>query len=108
MKKQFNILKDRPKVDIRITRDSVCAGDDCHATHEKTISIHSFLDPIVLASHLSSGYLPSVNGIGHTWNCVLNGKVIATISVNGIEPKVSEVVYALINHIHFVYNSAMY
>ncbi|MDU0460306.1 MAG: hypothetical protein RW306_16380 [Geobacteraceae bacterium] len=88
MKKEFYIIKNRPKLDIRLTRDSVCAGDDVDAPHEKTLSSHSFLDPVALASHLSSGYLPSVQGVDHTWECKLNGNTIAIISTSKIEPNV--------------------
>ena len=108
MKKQFHILKDRPKINLRITRDSVCGGDDIDAPHELMVETHSFLDPIVLASHISTGYLPSVSGIGHSWDCLLNDKLFATISAGGIDPKVTEVSYARINHIHLRYRSAMY
>ena len=108
MKKSFHILKERPKLEIQITRDSVCAGDDCDAPHEKTVSVNSFLDPVALASHVASGYLPNVSGFGHTWDCVLNGKVIAIISTKAVTPKVVEVVYSNENHIHFVYHSARY
>jgi hypothetical protein len=66
------------------------------------------LDPVVLASHLSSGYLPSVQGVGHTWDCELNEKIIATISTSNIEPKVSEVIYSAVNHVHFIYHSASF
>ena len=95
MKKAFEVLKDRPKLNVRMTRDSVCAGDDCDAPHEKTVSVHSFIDPAALASHLAPGYLP-----------VVNGRLIATISPTDISPKVAEVTYAEANHVHFVYNPA--
>jgi hypothetical protein len=108
MKKQFQILKDRPSLEIRITRDSVCAGDDCDAPHEKTVSAHSFLDPVALTSHVSSGYLPNVSGVGHSWDCVLNGKVVANISRDGVEPRVANLQYDTSNHIHFVYHSASF
>jgi len=108
MKKEFYIIKNRPKLEIRLTRDSVCAGDDVDAPHEKIVSTHSFLDPVALASHLSSGYLPSVQGVGHTWECKLNGKIVATISTSKIEPKVSEVVYSADNQVHFTYHSASF
>jgi hypothetical protein len=49
MKKAFEVLRDRPKLYIRLTRDSVCAGDDCDAQHEKTVSVYSFVDPTALA-----------------------------------------------------------
>ena len=108
MKKRFYILKERPKIEIQMTRDSVAAGDDCDAPHEKKVTIYSFLDPVILASHLSSGYLPIVNGVGHTWDCVLNGKIIANITTTGISPKVSEVAFFEFNQVHFVYHSATY
>jgi hypothetical protein len=107
MKKEFAILKNRSQLQLRLARDSVCAGDDCDA-HEKTVSVYSFLDPVALVSHLAPGYLPTVNGYGHTWDCILNGKIIAIVSVNGIEAKVSEVTYAENNEINFVYRSAKY
>ncbi len=106
MKKEFEILRDRPKLNIRLTRDSVSAGDDIDALHEKIIETYSFIDPVALASHTSSGYLPSVNGTGHSWECLLNDQLIATLYTNGIKAKISEVTYAEDNCIHFRYNSA--
>ena len=41
--------------------------DDCDAPHEKRISIHSFTDPAQFAKKSSSGYLPSVAGVAHSW-----------------------------------------
>jgi len=108
MKKQFQILKSRPTLSIRLTRDSVCAGDDVDAPHEKTVITHSFLDPVALASHLSSVYLPTVNGAGHSWDCTLNGKIFARISKDGIVSKRIEMQYDSCNHVHFVYHSARY
>jgi len=108
MKKAFQILKNRPTLDLKLTRDSVCAADDCDAPHEKTISVHSFLDPVALISHVSTGYLPSIGGVGHSWDCVLNGRMIGTISQDGIKPRVREVEYEAMNALHFVYHSASY
>lgn len=108
MKKQFQILKSRPTLNIRLTRDSVCAGDDIDAPHERTVKTHSFLDPVALASHLSSIYLPTVNGVGHSWDCTLNGKTFARISKDGIVAKAVEMQYDSCNHIHFIYHSARY
>ncbi len=108
MKKEFQILKERPEIIIRITRDSVCAGDDVDAPHEKKVKTHSFTDPTVLASEISSGYLPSVDGYGHSWECVLNDVLIAVIGQNGINAKTKEVAYEEINKIHFIYKSANY
>ena len=106
MKKPFEVLKTRPQLPIRLTRDSVCPADDCATPHEKKVSVHSFVDPVALVSHLAPGYLPSVTGAGHKWECKLNGQLIATISPNQISPRVREVVYAEDNHLHFTYRAA--
>jgi hypothetical protein len=39
MKAKFRILKSKPKIVIVLTRDSVCAGDDCDAPHEKVVEV---------------------------------------------------------------------
>ena len=108
MKKAFQILKDRPKISIALTRDSVCAADRCDAPHEKAINIHSFVDPVHLAQETSSGYLPSVSGVGHSWICLLNDVKIAEITATGIQPFVREASFSKKNKIHFVYKSASY
>jgi len=88
MKKAFQVLKDRPQIPVVLTRDSVCAADDCVAPHEKTIMAHSFTDPEALAREIESGYLPNVAGVGHSWICVLNYIKIAEIKTTGIQPLV--------------------
>lgn len=108
MKKAFHVLKDRPQISVVLTRDSVCAGDDCDAPHEKTIQVYSFSDPEVLAREAASGYLPSVDGGGHSWICVLNDIKIAEIKTIGIQPLVRETTYHETNRIHFVYKLAHY
>ena len=108
MKKAFQILRDRSKLSFTLTRDSVCAGDDCDAPHEKKITIHSFTDPKVLVRESSSTYLPSVDGIGHSWMCLLNGIKIAEITHTGIRPMVRQIEFAEENKIHFQYISATY
>lgn len=108
MKKTFQILKDRPQIPVVLTRDSVCAADDCDAPHEKTIKVHSFIDPEALASETASGYLPNVAGVGHSWICVLNDIKIAEIKTTGIQPLVRETTYDEKNRIHFVYKPASY
>jgi hypothetical protein len=60
MKKAFQVLKDRPTVSVVLTRDSVCAGDDCDAPHEKKSVVHSFLDPEALVREVASGYISPV------------------------------------------------
>ena len=108
MKQAFEVLKGRPKIDIRLTRDSVCAGDDCDAPHEKKKEIYSFLDPSQFAKESSSGYLPSVAGTGHSWDCILNKKRIARITCEAIEPLARNVEFEKENEVHFRYHSSTY
>lgn len=108
MKKEFAIKKERPKIKFKLTRDYVCAGDDIDALHEKKVSQPSFTDPLAFINNISSGYLPTVAGRGHTWDCLLNGIFIGSISVNDVKIKVIEVQYEEVNHVHFKYNSAQY
>ena len=108
MKSEYSVVKDRPTMRFRITRDSVCAGDDVDAPHEVIRETHSFIDPIALASNLAAGYLPSVAGQGHSWDCVVNDQPVARIDMNGVSPCTTEVQYRDANHVHFRYNSAAY
>ena len=108
MKQAFRVLQGRPTVTLRLTRDSVAAGDDIHAPHEREVEVHSFADPVALVNHIHPGYLPSVAGFGHSWSCTLNGQRIATIQGNaaGIRAEVQEVRYQDTNHVHFFYTPA--
>jgi hypothetical protein len=108
MKAEFQILKARPKIQVFLTRQSVCAGDDCNAPHEKMVEIYSFVHPEVFAREVSSGYLPPVAGVGHSWTCELNGVKIAEISHSGIRALVRESPFSEENHAHFIYNSARF
>ena len=108
MKQAFEILKGRPRVSLVLTRDSVCAGDDCEAPHEKKIEAYSLLAPDAFAREVSSGYLPSVAGSGHSWICVLNGRKIAEVTVSDVKSLVSETPFADENRVHFTYKSATY
>ena len=108
MKAAFDALKDRSRIAFTVTRDSVCAGDDCDAPHEKQLEAYSFLDPAAFAQAVSYGYLPSVAGVGHTWTCLLNDVRIAEITNSGIKPLVRSTPFADSNRVHFVYHSATY
>ena len=108
MKKEFEILKDRPKLSIKLTRDSVCAGDDVDAPHKKTVTIPSFTDPVVLIQHLISSYLPSVSGYGHYWDAFLNGQKLATLRTEGIESKILCVEFQAKNNMHFKYHPSRF
>jgi hypothetical protein len=108
MKKAFEVLKGRPRVKIRLTRDSVAAGDDLDPPHARDVETYSFLDPVALITSIHPGYLPGVEGVGHSWDCILNGRLIATVTVRDVLPKVDEVEYRPENHLHFLYRSASY
>jgi len=106
MLKPFEILKGKPKIEIILTRDSVCAGDDCDAPHEKKITIPSFTSSEALAKEASKGYLPSVAGVGHSWVCRLNEIKIAEIKVTGVTVLVKDATFAATNRMHFTYISS--
>lgn len=107
MKTEFQVLKERPKIQVILDRDSVCAGDDCES-HAKTVEVYSFIDPEAFAREVSSGYLPSVAGIGYTWTCELNGVKIAEITHSHIRALVRESPFSRENRVHFVYHSATF
>ena len=108
MNKAFQVLKDRPQIFVILTRESVCAADDCDALLDKTIKIHSFIDPVALAREASLGCLPSVTGGEHPWIFVLNNIKIEKIKTTGIQPLVHEATFEENKRIHFVYKSAIY
>ena len=106
MKQAFEIFKDRPRISLIMTRDSVCAGDDCDAPHERTIELPSFVDPSAFVRHAALGYMPTVAGFGHSWICILNGRRIAELRYDGIRPLVLETVFDEKNTLHWEYRSA--
>jgi len=108
MNAEFQVSKGRPKIQVVLTRDSVCAGDDCDAPHEKTVEVYAFIDPELFAKTLSSDYLPSVNGIGHTWVCELNGIKIAELASSTTRALEPECLFSDQNRAHFIYHSAQY
>jgi len=106
MKREFEILKDRPKLSIQLTRDSVCAADDIDAPHSRKVEIFSFVEPEVFINHLAAGYLPSnIQGSGHSWDCLLNNVIVGSISSKSIASDIREVQYGEVNHVHFRYHS---
>jgi hypothetical protein len=107
MKVEFEVIKSRPRIAFTLDRDSVCAADDCE-THEASFETYSFIDAAVLAEELSSGYLPSVAGFGHWWECILNGTVVAKVFSNGKAEKVDQVRYLDENSVYFKYHSAKF
>jgi hypothetical protein len=108
MKMEFEILKKRPKIPVVLTRDSVCAGDDCAAPHTTTVEVYSFVNPEAFAKAISNNYFPSVAGVGHFWICVLNGVKIAEIRNSEIRVLVPDSPFAEENRAHFIYHSARF
>ena len=106
MKAAFKVLKDRLRIPVVMTRDSVCAGDDCDAPHEKSLETYSLLDPAAFAESVAGGYLPLVAGSAHSWTCLLNGTRIAEISSKGVRALVREAPFEESNRVHFRYHSA--
>ena len=108
MKAVFSILKDKPNIKLTLTRDSVCAGDDCDAPHTKKVVVHSILDSVVFVKSVASGYLPSIAGAGHSWTCSLNGQRIGVVRSSGIDELIPQVSFLKENTVHFSYHSATY
>jgi hypothetical protein len=107
MKAEFQVLKARPKIQVVLDRDSVCAGDDCES-HQKTVEVYSFVDPEAFARAISSGYLPSVAGVGHSWICELNGVKMAEIRNSDVKVLVRETPFSDENRARFIYHSARF
>ena len=107
MKKEFAVLESCPRIEFIMDRDSVCSSDDCD-THKTSVETYSLIDTVALAEELSSGYLPSVAGFGHWWECILNGIVVAKILSNGKAEKIQEVDFKETNTVYFKYHSATF
>lgn len=75
---------------INVERDSVCMGDDVNAPH-----FYSFKLPINTTlndafEHLSQQrYLPSISGINHFWEILIDDEFIAKIIGNNHIPESS-------------------
>jgi len=101
-------MADHPNITVRLTRDSVCAGDDVDAPHERSVEVQASTDPVNFVGQCSTGYLASVAGVGHSWTAFLNGTPIAVIRVSCIEPLVLDLDFASENTLFFKYHSATY
>lgn len=108
MKKQFSILKNKPRINIRVTRDSVCAADDVDAPHDQTISLPSFVNPTDFIRELLVHYsLPQIANGSATWTCHLNKNKIAVVAQQWISPKAitTELEFLDDNELHFKYHA---
>ena len=73
---------------LKMTRDSVCAGDDCDAPHHKTIDFEpaiGILDAVRAA--VASNYLASIAGGKASWVAFLDGEPIAVVAQQWSQPR---------------------
>jgi hypothetical protein len=101
-------MPDHQNIKVTLKRDSVCAGDDADAPHERAVEVFPFVDTRSFVEQFSTGYLASVDGVGHSWSVFLNGQHIATMTVHDIEPKVPKLSFEDENSLFFKYHSATY
>jgi hypothetical protein len=99
---------------IRVTRDSVAAGDDADAPHERTFSFRDSPAPLeAVARIVAEGYLARTAGGRATWS-VVSGVPLAVVSqqwhaprlVPWQEPPWSQLAQAKgIHRLHFNYHT---
>ncbi|EGQ8682106.1 hypothetical protein GKA74_24350 [Vibrio parahaemolyticus] len=71
---------------VKLTRDSVCMGDDCDAPHflELELSNDSNIQNLVDAVDAKS-YLAKVAGLGHLWLLLVNDKQVVALKGNSMK-----------------------
>ncbi|MEO8138120.1 MAG: hypothetical protein ABI742_00680 [Gemmatimonadota bacterium] len=74
-------------MNLLLTRESVCAGDDGDAPHPRTLRVpdEASLD-VCLATVIPSGYLPSISGGLATWS-VASGRPLAVLAQQWTAPR---------------------
>jgi hypothetical protein len=100
-------MKEDFLISIVVDRDSISMGDDTES-HKKIIKTTVSLNPIVFIKKILFQYdLPVIAGVGHTWDCLLNGDQIVTIKGNTIEfePKVTVINFQENNKVFFKYKA---
>ncbi len=94
------------KIEVNLTRDSVCMGDDME-DHTKVISFIQLNNTADTLMHIATQYLPKIDGYGHIWDCILNGVKCAEIKGNCITICVITNDFLLEkNDLYFKYHSA--
>jgi len=74
-------------MNVRVTRDSVAAGDDIDAPHSRVFSLPDSLLTLQLISRvLAEGYLASINGGKATWS-VVSSVPVAVVAQQWSEPR---------------------
>lgn len=96
-------------IKIRLSRDSVCMGDDIE-NHSKTIIISGGGDPISTILQIAKEYLATIVGHGHYWDCYLNGEKVAVIKGNckNITQSSDNILLSNGDEFYFKYHSATY
>lgn len=96
------------EMQITLSRDSVCMGDDM-VDHAKTIHIDPQRKHSIIMD-IAEKYLPRIAGTGHSWDCLLDGRKIAMIDGNcaKITPLVESVSFSEGSRLYFKYHAAPY
>lgn len=108
MKRSFPVLKDRPKVEVAVTRDSVCAADDVMAPNREDIVIHSFTEPKDFIRAVAAEYgMPTIHGGKATWEVILNDQKVGVIAQEWNSPRatVDEISFQEDNHVFLRYHA---
>jgi hypothetical protein len=72
---------------IRLTRESVCAADDCDAPHPKTITVPNTMTVGDLVKLIQKDYVPrNIQGGKATWS-VVSSVPIAVLAQQWSDPK---------------------
>ncbi|HZJ77415.1 MAG TPA: hypothetical protein VFD52_01245 [Clostridia bacterium] len=97
------------RIQIALTRDSVCMGDDVE-DHTKIIDIVQPRDAYETVMNIAKNYLPSIMEHGHTWDCYLDGVKIAVINGNCNKIMLTADCPSITNGcaLYFKYHSATY
>ena len=108
MKRAFQVLRDRPTLTIRVTRDSVCAGDDVEAPNEKLVEVHSFTEPDAFIQAVTTAYgMPLIQGGRAAWVVLLNGDKIGVVAQEWNAPRATkrELQFQESNHVFLRYHA---
>jgi hypothetical protein len=80
---------------IKLTRESVCAADDCDAPHAKTITVPSTMTIVDLVKLIQKDYAPhNIQGGKATWS-VVTSVPIAVFAQQWSDPKLLPLIIML-------------
>lgn len=108
MKREFQVLRDRPTLKIRVTRDSVCAADDVDAPNERFVDVHSFTEPEAFIQAVTTAYgMPLIQGGKAAWVVLLNGDKIGVAAQEWNTPRASvrDLQFEDSNHVFLRYHA---